>query len=110
MRYSTPQQVAAAILEVIPNYRRWLAGAEQARHGARHCVTGAVKRLGLEEEEVAEDFADKFWQVATEQYPDRYRREEERFPSWERKIIVVNDDEETRYDDIRLILEKIASG
>jgi hypothetical protein len=106
MRYSTPQQVAHAVLEIIPNYRRWLKGAEVARSGARHCVIGAVRTLGLEEQ-VEIDFYDSFLKVANEQNPHMFCYDGK---SENQKIVHVNDHVRTRYADIRLFLEKIAAG
>jgi hypothetical protein len=104
----TPQQVAGRVLEIIPNYRQWLRGIEEKR--ARHCVVGAVRHTGIINGE--DEFSQKFWETAQALFPGRYSRYQEApgSPSWERKVFFINDHEETTYDDIRVILEKIAAG
>jgi hypothetical protein len=106
----TPQQVAAEVLEVIPNYRRWLHGTEMTPDHARHCVLGAVKYAGTLSED-AEEFSDRFWETARSLFPGRYNDEiVGNCPSWEYVIVAINDHEATTYADIRVILEKIAAG
>lgn len=100
---STPQEVAAAILDLIPNYRRWMKNEEAKRN--RHCLVGAVAYLRLEPQ-VEQSFGNRLCQVIRDQYPERFASSSH----WATEAVIFNDHDRTRYGDVRLVLEKIAAG
>jgi hypothetical protein len=97
----TVSETARIALEKIPSARFWAKGVYHSGQGSeRHCVLGA--RPWSMDREL---FASAFGRVAREQFPGRCTGVDS-----ESYVVSFNDHPDTRYADVRLILEKLAAG
>jgi len=101
----TISEVAQGVLEVMPGARFWVKGSYSGGLGdERHCVEGARRLVVLP---AGGQFAEAFQRVASEQFPGRHIKLRKDPVSY---VVGFNDHPDTRYADVRLILEKLAAG
>lgn len=104
----TDAEIIAGMLKVLPDHRRWCKDAYETQFG-RHCLLGAYVKVTGEHQSTRGTLApalQRIARIAREQYP-------ERMPAWlpddGYAITCFNDDDRTRFTDIRLVLEKAAA-
>jgi len=89
-------ETAALVLDRIPSSRFWTKGSYDGGNGGeRRCVLGAVRPEVEGTQYVA--FTNAFVAKAKELFPYRQFRD----------IPGFNDHDETRYEDVRVVLEKL---
>ena len=104
------ENIAQEMLRILPNDRAWARNRLVA--GSRHCLLGA--RLRAEGAVVTNDddvshldddpYTQMLARIITEQFPDGIVRGK---PTG--MIVTFNDVEETRFTDVRMVLEKAAA-
>lgn len=109
---------ATLMLDQLPNYRRWVKGLPNTRNGSRRCLLGAMNKVdenpGMAVQRA--EYEKRLLRVIQEQYPNRrycYRRlcqgEYGCGCGSDIRISRFNDDDLTRFADIRRVLEKTAA-
>lgn len=109
-------QIAREMLDLLDEGRSWLKGSVSDASRQRRCVLGAYQRVielrrGVWGGDWWTPFVAALEQTVHEQYPERTRRAASLF--WANMIDPAaiswfNDHEDTTWDDIRVVLEKMA--
>jgi hypothetical protein len=98
-------EMAARVLEAIPSRRFWVKSTYHGGRGMeRHCVLGAMDAAGIPQRD-RNRFARAFQRVANSQWPERRWRKDG--PITPLGIAAFNDHPDTRYADVRIVLEKL---
>ena len=92
-------EIAAAILEIIPDEKHWVKGA--ARMGDRRCVLDALTCVPARHQE-RRNFISAFRCQASELYP--------RISAVQVDVPAFNDHPDVTYTEIRTVLEKMRAG
>ena len=105
-------EVAERMMEILPDSRHWTKGnlrkyGRLCLWGARAVAAGIVIRAGMTEEDIERLLGDDEYMIAVadvilENYPDRHD------PHYQ-VIVGFNDHDDTRFTDVRAILEKAAA-
>lgn len=82
-------------------YRRWIKDPDTGQFVDQYCLQGALHDLLGMQTRAACDMRNAIVDVLTEQYPERLD------PRW-LTIPSFNDHEATTWDDVRVVLEKLA--